>query len=150
VGACKGSGPSLPLSSSVGSAQAANLVVSFTNWRVGGTLTLAKLQQNSELSAGSTFNGSANLFDYNGPLTLDHRLSVRRLHDDSAPTGCGVLGRRPVIAAPRPLHAGAHGGDRPGPRQRIDARQCDARWLPRPPVTVARAANEHRPLAQDA
>jgi len=44
-----------------GTAQAADFVVPFNNWRVGGTLTLAKLQQNVSFPAGSTFNGSADL-----------------------------------------------------------------------------------------
>jgi uncharacterized protein YfaP (DUF2135 family) len=40
------------------SAQAADFVVPFTNWQVGGTLTLAKLRQNVQFPAGSTFNGT--------------------------------------------------------------------------------------------
>jgi hypothetical protein len=43
------------------SAQAADFVVPFTNWQVGGTLTLAKLRQNVQFPAGSTFNGTADL-----------------------------------------------------------------------------------------
>lgn len=44
-----------------GSAQAADFVVPFDNWQVGGTLTLAKLHQNISFPSGSTFNGSADL-----------------------------------------------------------------------------------------
>jgi hypothetical protein len=43
------------------SAQAADFVVPFTNWQVGGTLTLAKLRQNVQFPGGSTFNGTADL-----------------------------------------------------------------------------------------
>ena len=46
---------------SVTSAQAADFVVPFTNWQVGGTLNLAKLHQNIQFPAGSTFNGSADV-----------------------------------------------------------------------------------------
>jgi hypothetical protein len=46
---------------SVPAASAADVVLPFTNYQVGGTLTLAKLGQSIALPAGSTFNGSANL-----------------------------------------------------------------------------------------
>jgi hypothetical protein len=39
----------------------ADAVIPFQNWQVGGTLGLAKLNQNVTLPAGSTFNGSADL-----------------------------------------------------------------------------------------
>lgn len=45
----------------VAQARAADLVVPFTNWQVGGSLTLAKLRQQVQFPAGSTFNGSADL-----------------------------------------------------------------------------------------
>lgn len=45
----------------VAQARAADFVLPFTNWQVGGTLTLAKLHQNVQFPAGSTFNGSADL-----------------------------------------------------------------------------------------
>jgi hypothetical protein len=35
--------------------------VPFTNWKVSGSLTIAKLHQSATLPAGSTFNGSADL-----------------------------------------------------------------------------------------
>jgi hypothetical protein len=46
---------------SVPAASAADIVLPFTNYQVGGTLTLAKLHQSISLPPGSTFNGSANL-----------------------------------------------------------------------------------------
>jgi hypothetical protein len=42
-------------------AASADTVLQFTNYQVGGTLTLAKLHQSISLPPGSTFNGSANL-----------------------------------------------------------------------------------------
>jgi hypothetical protein len=39
----------------------ADVVLPFTNYQVGGTLTVKKLHQSITLPAGSTFNGSANL-----------------------------------------------------------------------------------------
>jgi hypothetical protein len=42
-------------------AASADTVLPFTNYQVGGTLTLAKLHQSISLPPGSTFNGSANL-----------------------------------------------------------------------------------------
>jgi hypothetical protein len=43
------------------SASAADTVVPFDNYQVGGSLTVKKLNQSINLPAGSTFNGSANL-----------------------------------------------------------------------------------------
>jgi hypothetical protein len=45
----------------VPNAAAADVVLPFTNYEVGGTLSLAKLRQSIALPAGSTFNGAANL-----------------------------------------------------------------------------------------
>jgi hypothetical protein len=45
----------------VPTASAADTVVPFTNYQVGGSLTVKKLNQSINLPAGSTFNGSANL-----------------------------------------------------------------------------------------
>jgi hypothetical protein len=45
----------------VPTASAADTVVPFTNYQVGGSLTVKKLNQSITLPAGSTFNGSANL-----------------------------------------------------------------------------------------
>jgi hypothetical protein len=42
-------------------AATADTILPFTNYQVGGTLTLAKLHQSITLPQGSTFNGSANL-----------------------------------------------------------------------------------------
>jgi hypothetical protein len=42
-------------------ASAADVVLPFTNYQVGGSLTVKKLNQSITLPAGSTFNGSANL-----------------------------------------------------------------------------------------
>ena len=42
-------------------ASAADVVLPFTNYKVGGSLTVKKLNQSITLPAGSTFNGSANL-----------------------------------------------------------------------------------------
>lgn len=44
---------------SVASAQ--DTVIPFTNWNVGGSLTIAKLGQSATLPPGGTFNGSADL-----------------------------------------------------------------------------------------
>ncbi|MEA2330832.1 MAG: hypothetical protein QOH58_970 [Thermoleophilaceae bacterium] len=46
---------------SVPSAAAADAIVPFTNYQVGGSLTVAKLHQEIHLPSGSTFNGAANL-----------------------------------------------------------------------------------------
>ena len=46
---------------SVPSVSAADFVLPFDNYQVGGTLTVKKLNQSITLPAGSTFNGSANL-----------------------------------------------------------------------------------------
>ena len=46
---------------SVPAASAADIVLPFTNYKVGGSLTVKKLNQSITLPAGSTFNGSANL-----------------------------------------------------------------------------------------
>lgn len=46
---------------SVPAASAADVVLPFTNYKVGGTLTVKKLNQSITLPPGSTFNGSANL-----------------------------------------------------------------------------------------
>ena len=46
---------------SVPAASAADVVLPFTNYKVGGSLTVKKLNQSITLPAGSTFNGSANL-----------------------------------------------------------------------------------------
>ena len=46
---------------SVPAASAADVVLPFTNYKVGGSLTVKKLNQSIALPAGSTFNGSANL-----------------------------------------------------------------------------------------
>jgi hypothetical protein len=46
---------------SLPAASAADFVVPLTNYQVGGSLTLAKLNQSINLPPGSTFNGSANL-----------------------------------------------------------------------------------------
>jgi hypothetical protein len=45
----------------VPTASAADTVVPFTNYQVGGSLTVKKLNQSINLPPGSTFNGSANL-----------------------------------------------------------------------------------------
>jgi hypothetical protein len=45
----------------VPSASAADIVLPFTNYKVGGSLTVKKLNQSITLPEGSTFNGSANL-----------------------------------------------------------------------------------------
>jgi hypothetical protein len=42
-------------------ASAADVVLPFTNYQVGGSLTIKKLNQSITLPAGSTFNGSANV-----------------------------------------------------------------------------------------
>src|SRR6188472_1411735 len=42
-------------------AASADTILPFTNYQVGGSLTLAKLHQSISLPPGSTFNGSANL-----------------------------------------------------------------------------------------
>src|SRR3982750_3680852 len=42
-------------------APAANVVLPFNNYQVGGSLTVKKLNQSITLPAGSSFNGSANL-----------------------------------------------------------------------------------------
>jgi hypothetical protein len=42
-------------------ASAADIVLPFQNYKVGGSLTLKKLNQSITLPAGSTFNGSANV-----------------------------------------------------------------------------------------
>jgi hypothetical protein len=42
-------------------ASAADVVLPFSNYKVGGTLTVKKLNQSITLPAGSTFNGSANV-----------------------------------------------------------------------------------------
>jgi hypothetical protein len=42
-------------------AASADVVLPFTNYKVGGSLTVKKLNQSITLPAGSTFNGSANL-----------------------------------------------------------------------------------------
>ena len=42
-------------------ASAADVVLPFTNYKVGGSLTVKKLNQSITLPDGSTFNGSANL-----------------------------------------------------------------------------------------
>jgi hypothetical protein len=39
----------------------ADTIIPFTNWQVGGTLGVKKLNQNISIPEGSTFNGSANL-----------------------------------------------------------------------------------------
>jgi hypothetical protein len=46
---------------SVPAATAADIVLPFTNYQVGGTLTVKKLHQKITLPQGSTFNGAANL-----------------------------------------------------------------------------------------
>jgi hypothetical protein len=46
---------------SVPAVSAADAVLPFNNYQVGGTLTVKKLNQSITLPAGSTFNGSANL-----------------------------------------------------------------------------------------
>jgi hypothetical protein len=46
---------------SVPAATAADVVLPFTNYQVGGTLTVKKLHQSIALPPGSTFNGAANL-----------------------------------------------------------------------------------------
>jgi hypothetical protein len=46
---------------SVPSVSAADVVLPFQNYQVGGTLTIKKLNQSITLPAGSTFNGSANV-----------------------------------------------------------------------------------------
>jgi hypothetical protein len=46
---------------SASSASAADVVLPFDNYQVGGSLTVKKLNQSINLPAGSTFNGSANL-----------------------------------------------------------------------------------------
>jgi hypothetical protein len=46
---------------SVPAASAADIVLPFTNYKVGGSLTVKKLNQKITLPSGSTFNGSANL-----------------------------------------------------------------------------------------
>jgi hypothetical protein len=46
---------------SVPAASAADVVLPFTNYKVGGSLTVKKLNQSITLPNGSTFNGSANL-----------------------------------------------------------------------------------------
>lgn len=46
---------------SVPAASAADVVLPFTNYKVGGSLTVKKLDQSITLPDGSTFNGSANL-----------------------------------------------------------------------------------------
>jgi hypothetical protein len=46
---------------SVSTASAADVVLPFNNYKVGGTLTVKKLNQSISLPAGSTFNGSANV-----------------------------------------------------------------------------------------
>jgi hypothetical protein len=46
---------------SVPAASAADFVLPFTNYKVGGSLTVKKLNQSITLPEGSTFNGSANL-----------------------------------------------------------------------------------------
>jgi hypothetical protein len=46
---------------SVPAAPAADVVLPFTNYKVGGSLTVKKLNQKITLPDGSTFNGSANL-----------------------------------------------------------------------------------------
>ena len=46
---------------SVSTASAADVVLPFNNYKVGGTLTVKKLNQSITLPAGSTFNGSANV-----------------------------------------------------------------------------------------
>jgi hypothetical protein len=46
---------------SVPAASAADVVLPFANYKVGGSLTVKKLNQSITLPAGSTFNGSANL-----------------------------------------------------------------------------------------
>jgi hypothetical protein len=54
---------------SLPTASAQDVVLPFEDYRVGGTLTLKKLQQDIHLPEGSTFNGSANLTT--GQLTGD-------------------------------------------------------------------------------
>jgi hypothetical protein len=39
----------------------ADAIIPFTNWQVGGSLGVKKLNQSIQLPAGSTFNGNANL-----------------------------------------------------------------------------------------
>jgi len=46
---------------SASTASAADVVLPFNNYKVGGTLTVKKLNQSITLPAGSTFNGSANV-----------------------------------------------------------------------------------------
>jgi hypothetical protein len=46
---------------SASTASAADIVLPFNNYQVGGSLTIKKLNQSITLPAGSTFNGSANL-----------------------------------------------------------------------------------------
>jgi hypothetical protein len=46
---------------SVPAVSAADVVLPFTNYKVGGSLTVKKLNQSITLPDGSTFNGSANL-----------------------------------------------------------------------------------------
>ena len=46
---------------SASTASAADVVLPFSNYTVGGTLTVKKLNQSITLPAGSTFNGSANV-----------------------------------------------------------------------------------------
>jgi hypothetical protein len=46
---------------SVSAAQAADAILPFNNYQVGGNLTVKKLNQSITLPGGSTFNGSANL-----------------------------------------------------------------------------------------
>jgi hypothetical protein len=46
---------------SASTASAADVVLPFSNYKVGGTLTVKKLNQSITLPAGSTFNGSANV-----------------------------------------------------------------------------------------
>jgi hypothetical protein len=49
------------LAVSVPAASAADVVLPFSNYKVGGSLTVKKLNQSITLPNGSTFNGSANL-----------------------------------------------------------------------------------------
>jgi hypothetical protein len=59
----------------------ADFIITFNNWKVGGTLGVKKLNQSINLPPGSTFNGSANLNqgtltghtripDFDAPLTV--------------------------------------------------------------------------------
>jgi hypothetical protein len=66
---------------SVPAASAADVILPFTNYQVGGSLTVKKLNQSITLPAGSTFNGSANLttFELSGHVFIPEFTSTIRV-----------------------------------------------------------------------